>query len=135
MSLGLDTLKISDGVDDEIEQAIMNMMGVDRISTEEQIRKFRNLKILVLYLQREKKFGRYCYYGCYCLPEGSHDIASGGYGQPQDGIDRACFDFKQCYRTDSTIIITFFYIISNMYNCSPKAFEKYLLNLEQMFTR
>ena len=76
----------------------MDMMGVDRISTDEQTRKFRNLKILVLYLQKEKKFGRYCYYGCYCLPEGSHDIASGGYGKRLDGIDRACFDFKQCYR-------------------------------------
>ena len=28
---------------------------------------------------------------------GSHNIASGGYGRPLDAIDRACFDFKQCY--------------------------------------
>ena len=95
----MDVLKtLTAGVEDDIEQLIMNMMGVDRISTEEQVRKFRNLKILVLWLQKEKKFGRYCYYGCYCLPEGSHDIASGGYGKPLDDIDHACFDFKQCYR-------------------------------------
>ena len=76
----------------------MDMMGVDRIATEQQTRKFRNLKILVLWLQKDQRFGRFCYYGCYCLPEGSHDIASGGYGKPLDAIDRACFDFKQCYR-------------------------------------
>lgn len=73
-------------------------MGVDRIATEQQTRKFRNLKILVLWLQKDQRFGRFCYYGCYCLPEGSHDIAAGGYGKPLDAIDRACFDFKQCYR-------------------------------------
>ena len=61
-------------------------------------RKFRNMKILVLWLQEAKKFGRYCYYGCYCLPEGSHNIAMGGYGKPVDNIDRACFNFKQCYK-------------------------------------
>ena len=76
----------------------MDMMGVDRIATEQQTRKFRNLKILVLWLQKDQRFGRFCYYGCYCLPEGSHDIAAGGYGKPLDAIDRACFDFKQCYR-------------------------------------
>lgn len=86
------------GFDDELEQAIMAFMGVDRISSDIQLRKFRQLKIAVLALQKEQKFGRYCYYGCYCLPEGSHNIASGGYGKPLDPIDRACFDFKQCYQ-------------------------------------
>ena len=89
---------ILDGKEDDIERALMDMMGVDRIATEQQTRKFRNLKILVLWLQKDQRFGRFCYYGCYCLPEGSHDIAAGGYGKPLDAIDRACFDFKQCYR-------------------------------------
>ena len=73
---------------DEIEAAIMAMMGVDRIETDEQVRKFRHLKIIVLWLQKSKQFGKYCYYGCYCLPEGSHNIAAGGYGRPKDEIDR-----------------------------------------------
>lgn len=73
-------------------------MGVDRISSEAEVRKFRQLKIVVLFLQKEQKFGRYCYYGCYCLPEGSHNIAAGGYGKPLDPIDQACFDFKNCYK-------------------------------------
>ena len=59
----------------------------DRNLSDLQIRKFRNLKILVLWLQKEQKFGRYCFYGCYCLPEGSHNIAAGGYGKPLDKID------------------------------------------------
>lgn len=60
-------------------------------------RKFRQLKILVLWLQQEQKFGRYCYYGCYCLPEGAHDLSGGGYGEPVDGVDRSCKNFNQCY--------------------------------------
>lgn len=88
-----------DGVD-ELEEAIRGWLGVDRnvIPSPLQERKFRNLKVLVLWLQIADQFGRYCYYGCYCLPEGSHNIAAGGYGQPVDNIDRACFDFKQCYK-------------------------------------
>ena len=78
---------------------IAALSGFDRSApSNAELRKFRNLKILVLHLQQEQKFGRYCYYGCYCLPEGSHDIASGGYGKPVDNIDRACKNFKQCYK-------------------------------------
>jgi hypothetical protein len=89
---------LSGGATDELEQAIMQFMGVDRIASEIEMRKFRQLKIVVLWLQKEQKFGRYCYYGCYCLPEGSHNIAAGGYGKPMDPIDRACLDFKNCYK-------------------------------------
>jgi len=60
-------------------------------------RKFRHLKILVLWLQKQPRFGNYCYYGCYCLPEGSHDLGGGGYGEPVDMIDRTCKTFNQCY--------------------------------------
>lgn len=86
---------------DELDEAIRAFMGIngqDRFLSPGQTRKFRNLKVLVLWLQIADQFGRYCYYGCYCLPEGSHNIAAGGYGKPIDNIDRACFDFKQCYR-------------------------------------
>jgi hypothetical protein len=90
---------ITQGSVDEIERAIDQLLGPGmRDLSDMQTRKFRNLKILVLWLQEEKMFGRYCYYGCYCLPEGSHNIAAGGYGRPVDGIDQACFDFKQCYK-------------------------------------
>ena len=55
-------------------------------------RKFRQLKILVLWLQKQPRFGNYCYYGCYCLPEGAHDLSGGGYGEPVDMIDRYFFN-------------------------------------------
>ena len=51
-------------------------------------RKFRQLKIIVLWLQKEQRFGRYCYYGCHCLPEGSHYLGANTYGEPVDNIDR-----------------------------------------------
>lgn len=60
-------------------------------------RKFRQLKILVLWLQKTPRFGNYCYYGCYCLPEGAHDLGGGGYGEPVDQVDRTCKVFNQCY--------------------------------------
>jgi len=60
-------------------------------------RKFRHLKILVLWLQKNPRFGNYCYYGCHCLPEGAHDLGGGGYGEPVDMVDRTCKTFNQCY--------------------------------------
>ena len=60
---------------DELEREIMALMGAnERNISEEQQRKFRNLKVLVLWLQIANEFGRYCYYGCYCLPEGNYFI-------------------------------------------------------------
>ena len=48
---------------------IMNLMGESADSLRNMgelgMRKFRQLKIVVLWLQHEQKFGRYCYYGCY----------------------------------------------------------------------
>jgi len=96
---------VTNGTVDDIEAAILANMGEDfglgrrdKITTEFQERKFRNLKILVLFLQAEKKFGKYCYYGCHCLPEGSHDLAQGGFGVPKDNIDKSCRRFGQCYK-------------------------------------
>lgn len=88
-------MELSGGQADELEEMIMSIMGgVDRFTNPLQTRRFRQLKVIVLWLQKEQQFGRYCYYGCYCLPEGSHNIAAGGYGQPQDDIDRSCKRFK-----------------------------------------
>ena len=85
---------------DELENLIAAQTPLGRRDppTELELRKFRNLKVLVLWLQKEKLFGRYCYYGCHCLPEGSHNIAQGGYGKPHDNIDASCRRFGQCYK-------------------------------------
>lgn len=63
-------------------------------------KKFRHLKLMILWLQKPsigQEFGRYCYYGCHCLPEGNHNLNGGGYGVPVDNIDRSCKNFFQCY--------------------------------------
>jgi len=63
------------------------------------MRKFRNLKAMVMVLQPVNItiFGRYCYYGCWCLPNGQHNLAQ-GFGQPVDPIDEVCKEFALCYK-------------------------------------
>ncbi|CAG5099479.1 Oidioi.mRNA.OKI2018_I69.XSR.g16542.t1.cds [Oikopleura dioica] len=41
-------------------------------------------------------FGRYCYYGCHCLPDADHSEFK-VFGKPVDNIDRTCRDFGTCY--------------------------------------
>ena len=84
--------QVANGTVDEIEEAIMASaasgfgLGRREPSTPLQERKFRNLKLLIVFLQKELGFGKYCYYGCHCLPEGSHDIAGGGVGEPKERV-------------------------------------------------
>jgi hypothetical protein len=53
---------------------------------------------LVLFLQKNPRFGNYCYYGCHCLPEGSHELGKKTFGKTVDRIDGACKAFNQCYQ-------------------------------------
>jgi hypothetical protein len=65
-----------------------------------QLRRFKNLKAMVMSMQPPESvfvFGRYCYYGCWCLPQGQHNLAS-GYGQPIDPVDAVCKEFSLCYK-------------------------------------
>lgn len=62
-----------------------------------EARKLKQLKVLVLWLQPEHRFARYCFYGCYCLPDADHKIYTVGYGKPVDNIDASCKRQKQCY--------------------------------------
>merc|ERR1712178_38316 len=64
-----------------------------------QLRRFKNLKAMVMSMQPAEVtvFGRYCYYGCWCLPQGQHNLAS-GYGQPVDPVDAVCKEFALCYK-------------------------------------
>ena len=62
-------------------------------------RKMKQLKIVVLWLQKstEQEFGKFCYYGCHCMPEGRHNLIGKNWGLPVDDIDRSCKNFFQCY--------------------------------------
>lgn len=74
------------------------MSAGDRNSLD-QLRRFKNLKAMVMTLQPASVtvFGRYCYYGCWCLPQGQHNLAS-GYGAPVDAVDSVCKEFALCYK-------------------------------------
>ena len=43
-------------------------------------------------------FDRFCFYGCYCLPDAAIHDSSPGVGQPVDAIDNSCKELKQCYQ-------------------------------------
>ena len=58
--------------------------------------KYLQLKYTILFLQRNKFIGKYCFYGCWCLPA-SADFENIGYGQPVDEIDHSCREFATCY--------------------------------------
>jgi len=58
--------------------------------------KFLQLKYSIIYLQRNKIFGKYCFYGCWCLPNADADFGV-GIGAPVDNIDRSCKEFSTCY--------------------------------------
>jgi len=60
-------------------------------------RKMKQLKIVVLWLQKTQEFGKFCYYGCHCMPEGRHNLIGKNWGLPVDDIDRSCKNFFQCY--------------------------------------
>lgn len=60
-------------------------------------RKLKQLKMVVLWLQPEHRFARYCYYGCWCLPDADHADFTPRFGKPVDEIDSACKRMAQCY--------------------------------------
>ena len=65
--------------------------------TLENLRRLKQLKVLILHLQPAHHFARYCYYGCWCLPDATHDLHATGMGKPVDSIDAACKRQYQCY--------------------------------------
>lgn len=58
--------------------------------------KYLQLKYTILFLQRNKFIGKYCFYGCWCLPA-SASFEHIGYGEPVDQIDHSCKEFTTCY--------------------------------------
>ena len=55
----------------------------------QQVRKFKHIASLIMYLQKVPILGKYVYYGCYCFNSAQYDLDS-GYGQAVDEIDRSC---------------------------------------------
>jgi len=63
---------------------------------QEYIKRFLQLKYAIMFLQKTKSIGRYCFYGCWCLPNGASDLGIGT-GPPMDDIDRSCREYATCY--------------------------------------
>lgn len=59
------------------------------------LRRFRQLKEMVLHKQPEATFGKYCYYGCWCMAIGHEGFK--GKGPTQDPVDSACKIHTHCY--------------------------------------
>lgn len=58
--------------------------------------KYLQLKYTILFLQQNKFIGKYCFYGCWCLPAGA-GFEKQGFGSPVDNIDKSCHEFTTCY--------------------------------------
>ena len=43
----------------------------------EYMQRYLQLKYAILFMQRRKTFGKYCFYGCWCMPKGALDIGVG----------------------------------------------------------
>jgi len=69
------------------------------------IRKLLQLKLVVMGIldlsveeAQDFNFDRFCFYGCYCLPDKNVHDDSPGIGKPVDPIDNSCKELKQCYQ-------------------------------------
>jgi hypothetical protein len=66
-------------------------------SAQDMMKRFVELKQLVSWMQpKDKRISRYCFYGCWCLPDGAHSFVAGE-GHPVDLVDRSCQLFWFCY--------------------------------------
>ena len=57
-------------------------------------------------LQKRKQIGKYCFYGCWCLPTGAGLIP---YGEPVDNIDNSCKEYTKCYNCKSIFLLFLLY--------------------------
>ena len=81
----------------QMEQKLMNNRAPMTLKQRLEFRKFKMLKLMVMYLQQIPLFGKFCFYGCYCFPNLGSDFTVGK-GKPVDEVDQKCRDFSSCYK-------------------------------------
>ena len=69
-----------------------------------QLDKFTKLMEMIMYLQYEPVFSKYCFYGCWCMPSGGADI-NRVWGQPVDEIDATCRDMQSGVKIIQQILL------------------------------
>lgn len=98
---------------DPDEDSFMFQTSMRSGSSQKNVRRLKQLKTMIIsamspdlkdpnknpYLNGGKGFGRYCFYGCHCLPDAEH-LQTGPKpgGKPVDEIDETCRQFGTCYK-------------------------------------
>lgn len=79
--------------------AELDLLEIERSTTDRAnfLRRLKQLKALILHLQPAHHFARYCFYGCWCLPDAEHTVEGVGYGNPIDEVDASCKRQASCY--------------------------------------
>lgn len=77
----------------------LDLLDLERSTTDRAnfLRRLKQLKALILHLQPAHHFARYCFYGCWCLPDAEHTVEGVGFGQPIDEVDASCKRQASCY--------------------------------------
>ena len=77
----------------------LDLLDLERSTSDRAnfLRRLKQLKALILHLQPAHHFARYCFYGCWCLPDADHTIEGNGVGQPIDEVDASCKRQASCY--------------------------------------
>lgn len=80
---------------DELQNVATNAVALEKDIT--MLKRFVELKQLVSFMQpKDKRISRFCFYGCWCLPEGAHSFVA-GQGRAVDYSDKACQYLWFCY--------------------------------------
>lgn len=79
--------------------AELDLLDLERSTTDRAsfLRRLKQLKALILHLQPAHHFARYCFYGCWCLPDAEHTVEGVGFGAPIDEVDGSCKRQASCY--------------------------------------
>ena len=80
--------------------AELDLLELERSTSDRAnfLRRLKQLKALILHLQPAHHFARYCFYGCWCLPDAAHTVAGNGMGQPVDEVDASCKRQASCLK-------------------------------------
>lgn len=84
-----------------VETALTRTGRQSAIDALNDLRRFKALKTMVLFMSHDPRFGKYCYYGCYCLAalhDSEGDLKPKQKGTPVDGVDQACKVQQDCYQ-------------------------------------
>lgn len=89
--------QILKSLDEDYEETQLLRSGNDN---QANTRRHKHVKISMLWMLNERKFGKYTDYGCHCFLDSYNKkiTSESGAGAPQDFLDQACAHLSQCYK-------------------------------------